>query len=276
MTAAAGGLFGSAAYLEASARHDGGTPDTLVLGGVQLPVVVEPGGALHTPYGYPQPTGDTSAEALSAAAELAARHPRPWRLALAPVGAGEAFAAALAAHAPAVSSRPIAVHDFDGGDPVERFKGETRTMVRRALRSGARVESGPVTPAFGALYRAAMDALAAPAHYRFDDTYLLALDGAGAVQWELHDAHGLAAAALFLVVGEEATYHLSARRRTPDPPPGAANLLIAEGLRHCRDAGAELCYLGGGRSGAADDPLLRFKRTMATRIVDRPTFEHAP
>lgn len=270
------GLFDSPAYLRASARHDGGEPHTLALARLRLAVVAEPGGGVHTPYGYPQPSGDTSAGALAEAADAAWRLPHGWRFALAPVGPGAAFAAALAARGPTASARPIAIHDLDAGDPLDRFKAEARTMARRALRGGARVASGPVTTAFGALYRAAMEALGASAHYFFDDDYLLALNAAGAVQYEAHDEHGLAAAALFLVGGEEATYHLSARRGAPDPPPGVANLLIAEGLRHCRDAGVGLCYLGGGRGAAPDDALLRFKRAMATRVVDRPTFEHAP
>ena len=148
-------------------------------------------------------------------------------------------------------------------------------MVRRALRSGARIEAGPVDAAFGALYRATMEAVGAAPHYHFGDEYLLGLNAAGAVQLALHDEHGLAAAALFLIAAPEATYHLSARRSTPPAPPGAANLLIGEGLARAQAAGAEHCYLGGGTAEAADDPLLRFKRAMATRTLERPTFEHA-
>lgn len=270
------GPFGTAAYLRASAAHDGGEPERLSLGDVRVPVVAAPDGSVHTPYGYPQPGGDTGEQALAAAADAAWSHPRPWRFQLAPVGPGAAFAAALAERGAVAGSRPICVHDLGAGDPLDRFQPEARTMVRRALRDGVRIEAGEVTPAFGALYRAAMEALDAPAHYRFADTYLLGLNAAGAKQWLLRDEHGLAAAALFLVGHGEASYHLSARRGAPDPPPGATNLLIAEGLRHCAEAGATLCYLGGGRTAAADDALLRFKRPMATRILDRPTFVHTP
>jgi hypothetical protein len=117
-----------------------------------------------------------------------------------------------------------------------------------------------------------MDVLGADPLYRFGDDYFAALDAAGAVQLLLHDEHGVAAGAVFLRGAPEASYHLSARRSDPPPPPGAANLLIAEGLELCRAAGAARCYLGGGTSTAADDPLLAFKRAMATRVVDRPTF----
>ena len=214
------GLFGTDAYLRASAEHDGGKPDTLALGDVRVPVIVAPDGAMHTPYGYPRPGGDTGAQALASVAATAAWSlPRPWRFQLAPAGPGAAFAAALAERGPAADSRPICVHDLDGGDPLDRFRPEARTMVRRAQREGVRMAVSS-DPAFGVLYRAAMDALDAPAHYRFADAYLLALNAAGAKQWLLHDEHGLAAAALFLVGDGEASYHLSARRTSRSRPRG--------------------------------------------------------
>jgi hypothetical protein len=268
-------LFGSPAYLRAAAAHDGGTPAVIALHGVSVPMIAQPDGGLHTPYGYPLPEGESDAAALGAAAAAAVGCPHAWRAALAPLGRGAALAGALRERLAPVSSRPVCVHDLDSGEPLERFEAGARSMVRRALRAGGRLEVGPVTTTFGALYRGAMDAVGSPSHYRFGDDYLLALNAAGARQFALHDQHGLAAAALFMIAPPEATYHLSARRRDPAPAPGAANLLVAEGLRHCRDAGAEYCYLGGGTSTGGDDPLLAFKQTMATRTVDRPVFEHA-
>jgi hypothetical protein len=172
--------------------------------------------------------------------------------------------------------RAICVHDLGPEAPEERFAPAARSMVRRALRAGAEVEEGPVDADFGTLYRAAMDATEAPAHYRFGDSYLERLNAAGGTQLAVRDEDGLAAAAVFLIGSDEASYHLSARRAEPPPAPGSANLLIAEGLRRCAEAGAAHCYLGGGRGLERDDALLRFKRTMATRVVQRPTFEHAP
>jgi hypothetical protein len=268
-------LFGSPAYLRAAAAHDGGTPQIVALHGVSVPMIARPDGGLHTPYGYPLPEGEAGEIALRAAAQAAVSCRRSWRVALSPLGRGAALAAALGECLAPASSRPICVHDLGAHEPIERFQRGARSMVRRALRAGGHVEAGPVTSAFGPLYRGAMELAASAAHYRFGDDYLLALNAAGAQQFMLHDEHGLAAAAVFLVAPPEATYHLSARRREPPPPPGAANLLIAEGLQQCRAAGAEHCYLGGGISTAHDDPLLAFKRTMATRIVDRPVFEHA-
>jgi hypothetical protein len=274
--AGCGGLFGSAAYLAACARHDGGAPATIDLEGISLPVVVEPAGGLHTPYGYPQPQGDCGPDALHELATAAAACQRRWRCAVAPVGPGAELAMTLAKHVEPRGSRPICIHDLGYEEPMARFSGTARAMVRRAIKLGVEIDCGTVTPEFGALYRANMEALEAGPEYWFDDDYLLALGDAGAKQVAARDGLGLAAAALFLIGAPEASYHLSARRLDPAPPPGVMNLILAEGLRHCRDAGASHCYLGGGRTAAHDDPLLRFKASMSTRTVERPIFEHAP
>jgi hypothetical protein len=272
--AGTGGLFGSPAYLAANAAHDGGDPAVVSIAGVCLPVVIETNGALHTPYGYPQPQGECTPGSLNAVARTVVACERPWRLALAPLGPGARLADAIARLMPPATSRPICVHDLDERDPTERFSAGARSTVRRSRRAGARLTVSAPTAEFGRLYRAAMGVHSSPAIYRFDDAYILGLGGAGAMQLTVHDSHALAAGAIFLVAAPEATYHLSARRAKPPPPPGAANLLIAEGLRLCREAGATHCYLGGGMTPAPDDSLLRFKQTMATRVLDRPTFEH--
>jgi hypothetical protein len=111
--------------------------------------------------------------------------------------------------------------------------------------------------------------------YRFSDAYMAAMGSAGAFQVTVMDPYGVAAAALFLTRGPEATYHLSARRDEPRPVPGAANLVLLEGLRECARRGAQACLLGGGRSGDPKDALLRFKSGMSTRTLTRPTFSTA-
>lgn len=268
--------FAAPAYVEASAAHDGGVPATIALHGVRLTMVERPDGGLHTPYGYPQPEGESTPEALREAVGAALGCRRPWRVALAPLGRGAALASAFAERLSPAAARPICIHDLGPEAPDERFEPAARSMIRRALRAGAEVTEGPVDSDFGRLYRAAMDATGAPAHYHFQDAYLERLNAAGGTQFAVRDDAGLAAAAVFLIGSDEATYHLSARRAEPPPAPGSANLLIAAGLRRCAEAGAAHCYLGGGRGVGTDDALLRFKRAMATRVVQRPTFEHAP
>jgi hypothetical protein len=262
------GLFGGP-YLGACARHERADTATIVAGDIRLPALLAGDGSWHTPYGYPQPEGDGALEPLC---EAVLNSESPWRLALAPVGRGAELAVLFAMRRPPSAARPIAIHELDDEPPTDRFTAAARSMVRRAQRADAELTAGPVTPAFGSFYRCAMDALGAAEIYRFGDDYFESLNEAGATQLSLRDKDGLAAAAVFIARGSEATYHLSARRSDPPPPPGASNLLVAEGLERSRDAGARVCYLGGGTGADLRDPLLEFKRTMATSVVDRQTF----
>jgi hypothetical protein len=274
MDVAPGGLFGSAAYLAAAARHEGAHAGSAVVGGVRLPVLRSPSGLVYTPYGYPQPVGDVSSGALQDAAAAFATAPFPWRIALAPVGPGAVFAEALATLRQPARERPICIHDLEPlVDPIESFAASARTMARRALKLGLEIEVTEPTALFGALYRTDMEAVGADPMYSFEDDYIEQMGEVGAWQLLARDEAGVAAGALFLSDGEEATYHLSFRRRTPTPGPGAVNVLVARGLELCRDAGAKACYLGGGRTTADDDSLLQFKQPMSTRVVARPTFE---
>lgn len=260
-----GGPFEHPAYLQASAEHEGTEPVLLEAGNGRLALLAG-AGTLHTVYGYPQPLGVTAdvADAL-AAIDL------PLRVALSPLGAGAELADALRGRLRLADERAICVTDLDS-DPEDVFDPAARSMVRRALREGSRAEVGAVQLDFGPLYRRAMDAMGAADLYRFSDAYVGAMGQAGAFQVTVRDPAGVAAAALFLTRGREATYHLSARRDEPRPVPGAANLVLLEGLRECARRGAEACILGGGRSGDPKDALLRFKSGMSTRTLTRPTF----
>jgi hypothetical protein len=260
-----GGPFEHPAYLQASAEHEGTEPVVLEAGAGRLALLAG-AGTLHTVYGYPQPLG-----AATEVADALAAIDVPLRVALSPLGAGAELAEALRGRLPLADERAICVTDLDS-DPADVFDSAARSMVRRALREGSSVEIGAVRPDFGRLYRRAMDAIGADHLYRFGDPYLAAMGRAGAFQVTVSDPHGVAAAALFLTRGPEATYHLSARRDEPRPVPGAANLVLLEGLRECARRGAQACILGGGRSGDPKDALLRFKSGMSTRTVTRPTF----
>lgn len=263
-----GGPFEHPSYVRASAEHEGTEPVVLDAGGGRL-VLLAGGGSLHTVYGYPQPAG-----AATAVADALAAIDVPLRVALSPLGAGGELAQALRARLPLADERAICVTDLDS-DPMEVFDASARSMVRRALREGSSVEVGAVRSDFGPMYRRAMDAMGAADLYRFSDAYMAAMGSAGAFQVTVMDPYGVAAAALFLTRGPEATYHLSARRDEPRPVPGAANLVLLEGLRECARRGAQACLLGGGRSGDPKDALLRFKSGMSTRTLTRPTFSTA-
>jgi hypothetical protein len=260
-----GGPFEHAAYLQASAEHEGTEPVLVESGGGRLALLTG-AGTLHTVYGYPQPLG-----VVTDVADALVAIDVPLRVALSPLGAGAELAEALRGRLPLVDERAICVTDLDS-DPTDVFDPAARSMVRRALRDGSSVEISAVRRDFGPLYRGAMEAMGAADLYRFSDAYVAGMGQAGAFQVTVSDPGGVAAAALFLTRGHEATYHLSARRGEPRPVPGAANLVLLEGLRECARRGAEACILGGGRSGDPTDALLRFKSGMSTRTLTRPTF----
>jgi hypothetical protein len=226
---------------------------------------------VRTVYGYPQPLGDTGDEALSRLADALAEDSNPLHVALSPLGAGGRLAEFLTDRLPVAGVRQLWMVDLER-DPLAGFNRAAQAKVRRALRGGAKVEVGPVRPSFVPLYRSAMEDRSAEAIYRFDDQYFGALPAADAFQVSITDPSGLSAAVVFLSRGDQASYHLSARRATPPSVPGAANLALAGGLEECARRGARACLLGGGLTGAVDDPLFMFKASMATSAIARPTF----
>lgn len=270
-----GGLFEQDAYVLASAEHNGATPVIAYAGDAGLVLLRDPAGALSTVYGYPQPFGNTSPEALERLADGLLEPGAPLRIALDPEDAGERLAAALGRRVEPTSAPAICLADLRQ-DPMTYFKSTARHMARRAVRDGGRAQVGPPSTDFGAHYRAAMDELDASDAYRFSDAYFSRMADAGAVEVTVRDEHGIAAAGLFLVHGRRATYHLSGRRAEPRPLTGAMNLVMLEGLRESARRGAATCILGGGRTAAPDDALLRFKRGLSTRVKSRPIFEVRP
>ena len=143
-----------------------------------------------------------------------------------------------------------------------------RSQVSRAERLGhtVRCAAAPEAAAlagFRALYAATMERLAAAADYRFDDAYFAALAGLGArlALVEVHDAAGtLVNAALLLRGTQWCHYHLSARR--DDAHNSSGHLLFTAAAAWAAGHGCRGIHLGGGTSGAADDPLLAYKRRI--------------
>jgi hypothetical protein len=254
------------AYLRASAAHEG-SELTELHAGARLVLLRQASGLLQTVYGYPQPLDGDVEELASCLCTSGA----PLRLGLSPLGAGAALAELLRARMPIASERAICVTDLDG-DPLDAFDRRARRATRTAMKRGGRVEVGRISDWFGAFYRAAMHQLGAHPLYHFADSYFAELGAMPHYQVSAYDAHGLAAAALFLHQGDTAYYHLGGRRDTPAPVLGAMNLALYEGMCEAARRGARLVVLGGGRGHEQDDALLVFKRQMSTRELARPTF----
>jgi hypothetical protein len=260
-------LFEHPSYVQACAEHEGS--HAMLLEGAASLVLLEDRRGLHTVYGYPQPFGDSSTSALAELASSLAGLGHPVRLGLSPLDAGAELTALSPGVAVRENTRPICVVDLDEHDPLESFSAKARNMVRRASGGETEIQIGRLEPWFGREYLKAMRLLGADPLYSFGDGYFKLIAEVDHVVVRVDDPHGMATANLFLFGGRAGTYHLSVRRSDPAPPPGVVNLAVLTALWEARSGGIETMILGGGRGHGRSDPLFRFKREMATRVVER-------
>ncbi|MDE2292972.1 MAG: GNAT family N-acetyltransferase [Elusimicrobia bacterium] len=172
------------------------------------------------------------------------------------------------------------------GDAVP-FQKAARNAAARAERAGVRARAGGSDADFAlfeALYAETMRALGADAFYFFSASYfegLRALLRRGGLLLLAEHEGECVAAATFLRGTGWLHYHLAGSRPGPRVP-GAANLLILAAAREGRRLGLSRLHLGGGRSSAPDDALLKFKRSMgagghafriARRVHDAARYE---
>jgi hypothetical protein len=159
-------------------------------------------------------------------------------------------------------------------DDMPPFSKGACYMLRRAERAGMSVTLQSPTAGieyFAELYGQTMKRVAADREYFFAYDYFVRLAGLASMSgWLLavEGGGGWLASAMFLRGSNFLHYHLSAAIHEIAPP-GATNLLISSAARLGHQAGLTRMHLGGGRTSAPDDSLLKFKRSMAT---DRHAF----
>jgi hypothetical protein len=170
-------------------------------------------------------------------------------------------------------------------DPYYRVH---RGMVRRAEREGFvfEVVSRPL-PAMGwftTLYSDTQDALLASEETRFSRNYFESLvSDLGERAWlGIVTKDGLVAAAVFVLEGDaNAHCHLMGYRRLTKTA-GMTNLVYHGIALEAGRRGRSLLHMGGGRTAAEDDSLLKFKRslspastlfTIGKRCHDEPTYD---
>jgi len=156
---------------------------------------------------------------------------------------------------------------FDG-DAVP-FEKAARNAATRAERGGLRVRTGASDAdfeRFEGLYLETMRALGADPFYDFSPAYFAALRALlrrdGLLLLAELDGECVGAAS-FLRGVRWLHYHLAGSKAGPRVP-GAGNLLILAAARAGRKLGLSRLHLGGGRTAASDDALLKFKRSMGT------------
>jgi hypothetical protein len=159
-------------------------------------------------------------------------------------------------------------------DDKPPFSKDACYMLRRAERAGMSVTAQSPTAAFEyfvRLYCQTMERLGADRDYYFSGDYFAKLANlADMLGWLLtvEGTDGWLAGAIFLRGPCCLHYHLSASD-LDKAPPGITNMLISTAARLGHHAGLRRLHLGGGRTSARDDSLLKFKLSMAT---DRHSF----
>ena len=152
--------------------------------------------------------------------------------------------------------------DLAAPDLMAQYATRVRTAIRKAMKSGLRVEwwdAAQFLAVFPALYADTMRAIGAGDGYFFPPAYferLLAYDA----PWLAIclDDRRVLAGAIFLAGAEMVEYHLSASN-AEGRACGATNLMLHAAALRGRDADKRRLHLGGGTNAAPDNPLLFFK-----------------
>ncbi|MFO0388300.1 MAG: GNAT family N-acetyltransferase [Alphaproteobacteria bacterium] len=174
------------------------------------------------------------------------------------------------------------------GELLSLLGSKTRNMLRKAEREGltARELSLPeYLPAFRHLYADTMTRNNAPEFFWYDDAYwnhMLSLGKNGLRLFGAFAGENLVAVSMAVVHGICGLYHLGAS--LPEYARlGAGNLSLFAMSRALMESGITFVNMTGGRSTAADDPLLLFKKSNATstatfyigkRIIDTAAYAH--
>ncbi|MDD5304096.1 MAG: GNAT family N-acetyltransferase [Elusimicrobia bacterium] len=156
---------------------------------------------------------------------------------------------------------------------VRGYTEDCRGKVRKAEKAGVRVETSEEAAALeelAGLYGERMGELAAAEEYRFDAGYFRRVASLGPGRWRVylarHEGRTIGAA-LILLSRRFAHYHLSSSPREFQklgPNNALRHAVIVDQL----GSGREEIHFGGGKTTAADDPLLKFKAGFSTERAE--------
>jgi hypothetical protein len=152
------------------------------------------------------------------------------------------------------------------------YTSAQRNRVRRALKSDLVCEQVPLKAglsAFRRIYEQTMQRTGAAASYFFSDGYYRRLQeelAGHARLFQVQHRGEPVAAALFFTYRDVVQYHLGGSATTALPL-APNNLLFHEAALWSLRHGFKRLHLGGGRSAAPDDPLLRFKRQFSRQLI---------
>lgn len=146
-----------------------------------------------------------------------------------------------------------------------------RNMIRKAERAGVACTVEPFEPwvdRFTAMYHDTMDRnRAAESYYFTADHFRRLAGGVTVLACVAREGEAPIAVSLFLLGPGRMHYHLSGssdRARTL----AANNLVLHTMVGEAQRRGLRTLHFGGGRTGAADDPLFRFKRGFTGQTAE--------
>lgn len=170
-----------------------------------------------------------------------------------------------------IDDRETAAIPLKEDSHAEGYSKNAAYMIRRGLRAGCRVIEASMDEfaRFVTLYRETMEMLGAMDYYHFNADYYADLEKLVCARGCLlavveEEGDEWVSAGLFLDGETYAHYHLSASITTRRVP-GATNLLLDHAAERAAAAGKSLLHLGGGRTAAPDDSLLKFKKEMGSQ-----------
>jgi len=142
----------------------------------------------------------------------------------------------------------------------KKAKSQYRNMINKGRREGVQVtwNEPAAWDQLGDFYGLAMERLNAPASLRFSGAYFDALRALpGAELASIWNKNELVAISVFLFGPKWGHYHLSARN--PDSGNHLHSVILQSAIERAAERGLSGLHLGGGRTTAEDDSLLRFK-----------------
>jgi hypothetical protein len=156
---------------------------------------------------------------------------------------------------------------------LQQLNSKTRNMIRKALKSELVSREMPIREgldAFRKLYMETMERNQATGFFRYDDNYydlLLSLPEDELLLFAVYQGNEMVAAAIGLVYGDMAFYHLGASTQDASRF-GAGNLVLFEMASGLIKRNISFFSVGGGRTMADDDPLFKFKKNNSTSVGD--------
>jgi len=166
--------------------------------------------------------------------------------------------------------RTVFVDLAEGADLTWKHAGSRhRNMVNKGQREGIVIEwddpDGWMD--FERLYGEAMERVCAPDLLRFSPAYFERLRSLPGVELACVRKNGqLQAASVILFGNSWAHYHLSARR--PESENTLTNCILQEAIFRTAERGLDGLHLGGGRTPAPEDSLLKFKLGLGGKCLD--------